>query len=71
MAISFPIAGIFWQSDPSSFMFSFPFLLAGSLKIIYDLTLGACFLKTRAQMKKQEEGKFYDLKEVEGETQKQ
>lgn len=36
--------GYFIQNDPSSFAFSMPFVVAGVIKIIYDITLGVLFL---------------------------
>jgi hypothetical protein len=36
--------GYFISVDPDSFMFTVPFLIAGGVKIVYDITLGCCFL---------------------------
>ncbi len=36
--------GYFISVRPDSFMFTVPFLLAGGIKIVYDVTLGCCFL---------------------------
>jgi hypothetical protein len=36
--------GYFISLDPESFAFTIPFLLAGGIKIVYDLVLGLCFL---------------------------
>jgi hypothetical protein len=30
--------------DVDSFEFSLPFIIAGGLKIVYDITIGCCFL---------------------------
>ncbi len=51
VALAFPIAGFLWEADRSSFLFSSPFLIAGALKIFYDLTLGACFLWSKSAKK--------------------
>lgn len=51
VALAFPIAGFLWETDKQSFLFSSPFLIAGVLKIIYDLTLGACFLWSKSAQK--------------------
>lgn len=36
--------GLFFDSNPKSMTFSLPFLIAGGTKIVYDITLGCCFL---------------------------
>jgi len=36
--------GYFISEDPNAFIFTVPFLLAGGIKIVYDITLGFCFL---------------------------
>jgi hypothetical protein len=43
-----------WGADKQSFTFSLPFLIAGVLKIFYDLTLGACFLWSKSARKENE-----------------
>lgn len=53
VALAFPIAGYLWEADADSFLFSTPFLIAGALKIFYDLTLGACFLWSKSAKKEQ------------------
>ena len=37
------INGYFISVDPDSFDFTIPFLLAGGIKIVYDVVLGCCF----------------------------
>lgn len=54
VALAFPIAGFLWKADRQSFLFSSPFLIAGVLKIFYDLTLGACFLWSKSAKKEKE-----------------
>jgi hypothetical protein len=36
--------GYFIEQHYDSFMFTMPFLVAGGIKIVYDLVLGCCFL---------------------------
>ena len=38
------INGFFIQQHPDSFMFTMPFIIAGAIKIVYDIVLGLCFL---------------------------
>lgn len=68
VALAFPIAGYLWQADKDSFLFSSPFLISGVLKIIYDLTLGACFLWSKSAKKEIEREKFQELKEIDVES---
>jgi predicted MFS family arabinose efflux permease len=51
VTLALPIAGVLWGANPTSMLFSAPFLIAGSLKIFYDLTLGACFLWSKKTTK--------------------
>lgn len=51
ISLAFPLAGFLWETEKNSFLFSSPFLIAGVLKIIYDLTLGACFLWSKSAQK--------------------
>lgn len=53
--------GYFISVDPVSFKFAVPFLLAGLIKIVYDVTLGCCFLW--GQKKKNRE-KHFELAEA-------
>jgi hypothetical protein len=67
---AFPLAGFLWEARPTSFLFSAPFLIAGGLKIFYDLTLGTCFLWSKSAKKEQKalkETSFTEIKEVETE----
>lgn len=44
LSIGLGLNGYFIQNDPNSFAFSMPFVVAGAIKIIYDVTLGFLFL---------------------------
>ncbi len=61
VALAFPIAGYLWNTEKQSFLFSAPFLIAGALKIFYDLTLGACFLWSKSAKKNEEKKQFHHL----------
>lgn len=43
--------GFFMRMNPEIIGFSVPFLIAGGVKIIYDITIGCCFLWTQKQRK--------------------
>jgi hypothetical protein len=45
------INGYFISQDPDSFMFTVPFLLAGGIKIVYDIVLGCSFLWNKKKPK--------------------
>lgn len=47
VSMAFPIVSLFFSAEPKTFWFSFPFLLGGTLKVIYDVTLGLCFLRNK------------------------
>ena len=54
LSIGLGLNGYFIQNNPESFEFSLPFVVAGTIKIIYDITLGALFLwKQKAPKKPQ------------------
>lgn len=44
LCVGLSLNSFFMKQDPDSFEFSCPFLLAGALTIIYDVSLGCCFL---------------------------
>lgn len=44
LTMGLALNGLFFDSEPSSLTFSLPFLIAGGTKIVYDITLGCCFL---------------------------
>lgn len=44
LSVGLGLNGFFIGNHPSSFLFSMPFILAGSIKIVYDITLGCLFL---------------------------
>ncbi len=44
LSLGMGMNGYFISLDPQSFMFTVPFLLAGGIKIVYDVVLGCCFL---------------------------
>ncbi len=52
LSIGLGLNGYFIQNNPNSFGFSMPFVIAGTVKIIYDITLGALFLWKRKTPKK-------------------
>ncbi len=54
--------GYFISLDPESFAFTIPFLLAGGIKIVYDLVLGLCFLWGQRAKKIEQ---HFELAEVE------
>ena len=43
--------GYFIKQNPDDFIFTFPFLLAGDIKIGYDIVLGCCFLWNQKKAK--------------------
>lgn len=51
LTLAFPVAGYLWEANPSSMTFSLPFIIAGGLKVFYDLALGGCFLWRKSQEK--------------------
>ena len=44
LSVGMGMNGYFISVDPESFAFTIPFLLAGGIKIVYDVVLGCCFL---------------------------
>jgi hypothetical protein len=48
------INGYFIQQHPDSFMFTMPFIIAGAIKIVYDIVLGLCFLWNKKQSEEQD-----------------
>ena len=48
--------GFFMKLSPDTFAFSAPFLLAGGIKILYDVTLGCLFLWKKKKQNKFEMG---------------
>jgi len=44
LSVGMGLNGYFISVDPDSFKFTVPFLIAGLIKIVYDVTLGCCFL---------------------------
>ena len=44
LSIGMGLNGYFISVDPDTFMFTVPFIIAGVIKIVYDVTLGCCFL---------------------------
>lgn len=44
LSIGLGLNGFFIQNNPNDFAFSYPFIVAGTIKIIYDITLGVLFL---------------------------
>ncbi len=55
LSIGMGLNGYFISVDGDSFMFTVPFLLAGGIKIVYDLVLGCCFLWGRRSSRKMQE----------------
>ncbi len=49
LSIGMGMNGYFIQQHPESFVFTLPFLIAGGIKIVYDITLGCCFLWKKKQ----------------------
>ena len=49
LTIGLGLNGYFMSMPPDSTAFSFPFIIAGGLKIIYDITIGCCFLWRKKQ----------------------
>jgi hypothetical protein len=47
------INGTFMAAEPNTLKFSMPFLIAGGLKIVYDITIGYLFLWNQRAAKRQ------------------
>ena len=53
LAFGLGFNGFFMKMNPDILGFSVPFLIAGGVKIFYDLTLGLCFLWNRQKESQQ------------------
>ena len=59
LTLGLGINGYFMSMPPDSTAFTYPFVIAGGLKIVYDVTIGCCFL-----WKKKQEKKVVEMEEV-------
>lgn len=50
--LAFPLASFFASATPGTLFFSLPFIIGGILKIIYDVSLGFCFLWNQRKQEK-------------------
>lgn len=53
LSVGLGLNGFFMSMKPDTFGFSTPFLLAGGIKILYDITIGCLFLWNQKKRKEQ------------------
>lgn len=51
LSVGLGLNGFFMAMKPDSFGFSMPFILAGAIKILYDITIGCLFLWNQKKQK--------------------
>lgn len=65
MVFGLGINGYFMDKPVDSVEFSYPFLIAGGLKIVYDITIGCLFLWSSKAKKDEEQRKLESTELVE------